>query len=160
MTELQQSRPESVTVRALNLSDLPQVLAIERRSFATPWSVAMFVLEMSKPSGISLAAIRHGRLAGYVICSRYDNAFHIMDIAVDPGDRRSGVASALLAAIIARAGDDASYTLEVRLSNSGAIALYERYGFRGVGRRPRYYADNGEDAMIMWRTTGRPWEGA
>ena len=56
--------------------------------------------------------------------------------------------------MIERAGEDANYTLEVRVSNAGAIALYERYGFRGVGTRPRYYADNGEDAIIMWRAVG------
>ncbi len=81
-----------------------------------------------------------------------------MDIAVDPDHRRAGVASALLDGVIARAGEDANYTLEVRVSNAGAIALYERYGFHGVGTRPRYYADNGEDAIIMWRALGTPWE--
>ena len=158
MMAVERSLPEGVTVRALSLSDLPQVVAIERRSFASPWSVAMFVLELSKPSGISLVAVRRRRLVGYVVCSRYEDDFHIMDLAVDSGDRRTGVASALLGSIIARAGEDARYTLEVRVSNTDAIALYERHGFRGVGTRRRYYSDNGEDAMVMWRTNGRPWD--
>ena len=81
-----------------------------------------------------------------------------MNIAVDPEHRRAGVAKALLDAVMDKAGHDANYTLEVRVSNAGAIALYERYGFRGVGTRPRYYADNGEDAIIMWRAVGTPWE--
>lgn len=147
-----------VTVRTIGFSDLPQVIAIERRSFPSPWSLAMFVLELSKPSSICLAAVQEGHIVGYVICARYDEAFHVMDIAVDPDHRRGGVASALLEGVLGRAGDDANYTLEVRVSNAGAIALYERYGFRGVGRRPRYYADNGEDAIIMWRAVGAPWE--
>lgn len=149
---------DGLAVRTLSFSDLPQVIAIERRAFPSPWSLAMFVLELSKPSGICLAAVHGADVVGYVICARYDEAFHIMDIAVDPDHRRLGVASALLDGVIARAGEDANYTLEVRVSNAGAIALYERYGFRGVGTRPRYYADNGEDAIIMWRAVGAPWE--
>jgi [ribosomal protein S18]-alanine N-acetyltransferase len=151
---------EPITVRTLTYSDLPQVIAVERRSFPSPWSLSMFVLELSKPSGICLGAIEAGEIVGYVICARYDEAYHVMDIAVDPDHRRNGVASALLDAVIARAGADANYTLEVRVSNLGAIALYERYGFHGVGTRPRYYADNGEDAIIMWRALGTPWEPA
>jgi ribosomal-protein-alanine N-acetyltransferase len=147
-----------LAVRTVSFSDLPQIIAIERRSFPSPWSLAMFVLELSKPSSICLAALKGGRILGYVICARYDEAFHVMDIAVDPDHRRGGVASGLLDGVFERAGEDANFTLEVRVSNAGAIALYERYGFRGVGRRPRYYADNGEDAIIMWRAIGTPWE--
>jgi ribosomal-protein-alanine N-acetyltransferase len=148
----------AVTVRTIGFTDLPEVIAIERRSFPSPWSLAMFVLELSKPSSISLAALQDDQIVGYVICARYDEAFHIMDIAVDPEHRREGVASALLDGVLERAGEDANYTLEVRVSNLGAVALYERYGFQAVGTRPRYYADNGEDAIIMWRAIGTPWE--
>jgi [ribosomal protein S18]-alanine N-acetyltransferase len=149
-----------VAIRSLTYTDLPQVIAIERRSFPHPWSVAMFVLELSKPSGICLAAVQDGKIVGHVICACYDMAYHLMDIAVDPDHRRAGVASALIGGVIERAGEDANYTLEVRVSNLGAIALYERHGFRGVGTRPRYYGDNGEDAIIMWRAVGTPWEPA
>jgi ribosomal-protein-alanine N-acetyltransferase len=143
---------EPVTIRSLAYSDLPQVIAIERRSFPTPWSLAMFVLELSKPSGVCLAGLDGDKLAGYLVCSRYDQVWHLMNIAVDPAARRRGVASRLLEAMIGRAGVDASYTLEVRTSNAPAIALYERFGFRAAGTRPRYYQDTGEDALIMWRT--------
>ena len=143
---------QPVTIRSLGYSDLPQVIAIERRAFPTPWSLAMFVLELSKPSGICLAAIGDRRVAGYLVCSRYADVWHLMNIAVDPSARRRGIATALLEEMIARAGEDASYTLEVRPSNGEAIALYERFGFRSAGTRRRYYQDTGEDALIMWRT--------
>jgi [ribosomal protein S18]-alanine N-acetyltransferase len=143
----------ALDIRRLTYADLPQVIAIERRAFPTPWSLAMFVLELSKPSGICLAARRDGRLCGYLVCSRYDTVWHLMNIAVDPDERRHGVASTLLSELLARVGDPgARYTLEVRESNTGAIALYERFGFRAAGMRRRYYQDNGEDALIMWRT--------
>jgi [ribosomal protein S18]-alanine N-acetyltransferase len=141
-----------ITIRSLGYSDLPQVLSIERRAFPTPWSLAMFVLELSKPSGVCLAAIENRRIVGYLICSRYADVWHLMNIAVDPPARRRGIATALLEEMIARAGAEASYTLEVRPSNSSAIALYERFGFRSAGTRRRYYQDTGEDAVIMWRT--------
>jgi ribosomal-protein-alanine N-acetyltransferase len=140
-------------IRRLTYADLPQVIAIERRAFPTPWSLAMFVLELSKPSGICLAARRDGVIVAYLVCSRYDTVWHIMNIAVDPDHRREGVATALLEDLFARIADPAArYTLEVRQSNFPAIALYEGYGFRSAGLRPRYYQDNGEDALIMWRT--------
>jgi [ribosomal protein S18]-alanine N-acetyltransferase len=142
----------SVTIRSLGYSDLPQVISIERRAFPTPWSLAMFVLELSKPSGVCLAAIEDRRIVGYLICARYADVWHLMNIAIDPPMRRRGIATALLEEMIARAGEDASYTLEVRPSNSSAIALYERFGFRSAGTRRRYYTDTGEDAVIMWRT--------
>ena len=147
-------------IRPLAYSDLPRVLAIERRAFPTPWSLAMFVLELSKPSGICLASIDGPKLEGYLICARYDEAYHLMNIAVDPDRRRRGIARALIDAMIDRAGADANFTLEVRVSNAGAIALYESYGFRSVGTRRRYYQDTGEDAIIMWRAVGAPWETA
>jgi ribosomal-protein-alanine N-acetyltransferase len=149
--------PPSFTIRTLGYGDLPQVIAIERRAFPTPWSLAMFVLELSKPSSICLAAVepdatRTGKLLGYLICSRYADVWHLMNIAVDPASRRRGIASTLLTALLERAGPAESYTLEVRPSNPEAIALYERFGFRSAGTRPRYYRDTGEDALVMWRT--------
>ncbi len=142
----------SVTIRPLGYSDLPQVIAIERRAFPTPWSLAMFVLELSKASGVCLAAIEERRIVGYLICSRYADVWHLMNIAVDPPARRKGIATALLEQMIDRAGENGSYTLEVRPSNTQAISLYERFGFRSAGTRRRYYQDTGEDALIMWRT--------
>ena len=142
----------AIQVRRLTYADLPQVVAIERRAFTSPWSLAMFVLELSKPSSICLAAQVQGSLTGYLVCSRYDTVWHLMNVAVEPGLRRRGIATALLNALLERVEPEAQLTLEVRRSNTGAIALYERFGFRSAGMRRRYYADNGEDAVVMWRT--------
>jgi ribosomal-protein-alanine N-acetyltransferase len=152
--------PPAIHIRPLAYPDLPQVIAVERRVFPTPWSLAMFVLELSKQSGVCLAAFSGGtageaggRLIGYLICSRYDTVWHIMNIAVDLDHQRRGLATALLHELYDRVGDpDARYTLEVRRSNGVAIHLYEREGFRAAGMRRRYYQDNGEDALVMWRT--------
>jgi ribosomal-protein-alanine N-acetyltransferase len=137
-------------VRRLAYSDLPAVISIERRSFPAPWSLAMFVLELSKPSGICLAASEGEELLGYLVCSRYDRVWHLMNVAVAPERRRRGIASHLIARLIDEAGGELPFTLEVRVSNREAIAMYERLGFRSAGVRPRYYQDNGEDALIMW----------
>lgn len=144
---------EELRIRPLSYPDLPQVIAVERRAFPTPWSLAMFVLELSKSSGICLAALAGRRLVGYLICSRYETVWHIMNIAVDVDQRQRGIASALLAELYMRTREaGARFTLEVRRTNSAALHLYEREGFRIAGVRRRYYQDNGEDALIMWRT--------
>ena len=85
---------DELQIRRLTYADLPQVIAIERRAFPTPWSLAMFVLELSKPSGICLAATIDERIVGYVVCSRYDTVWHVMNVAVDdrllpPGHRHA-----------------------------------------------------------------------
>jgi ribosomal-protein-alanine N-acetyltransferase len=140
-------------IRRLTYADLPQVIAIERRAFPTPWSLAMFVLELSKPSGICLVALNDDRVVGYLVCSRYDIVWHVMNVAVDPVKRRLGIATALLGDLFAQADKPGEqYTLEVRTSNDAAIALYEHFGFESAGVRPGYYHDNKEDALIMWRT--------
>jgi ribosomal-protein-alanine N-acetyltransferase len=146
-------RPAAIEIRPLAYPDLPGVMAIERRVFPTPWSLAMFVLELSKETGVCLAAECEGRLVGYLICSRYDTVWHVMNVAVDADRQRMGLASKLLAELYVRVDDeDARFTLEVRRSNVVAIHLYEREGFRAAGMRRRYYQDNGEDALVMWRT--------
>ncbi len=150
-TEPGDPRPASgVNVRRLVYADLPAVLAIERRSFQTPWSLAMFVLELSKPSGICLASEDDQGIVGYLVCSRYGDVRHLMNVAVAPERRRQGIASGLIGRLFEAAGEQARITLEVRKSNLGAIEMYERFGFRPAGHRRRYYHDNGEDALIMW----------
>jgi len=140
----------SPRIRRLVYGDLPEVLAIERRSFQTPWSLAMFVLELSKPSGICICLTRDDSISGYLVCSRYADVWHLMNIAVVPEQRRRGIATVLMEEMFEAAGPDARFTLEVRTSNRPAIEMYERFGFRPSGHRRRYYHDNGEDALVMW----------
>ena len=150
MTQTSVSEIDGLTIRPLSYGDLPSVISIERRSFSTPWSLAMFVLELSKPSGICLAVENEDGLIGYLVCARYDEVWHLMNVAVVPEQRRRGVATRLIEHLFDEAGSGARYTLEVRISNMAAIAMYERFGFRSAGRRRSYYHDNGEDALIMW----------
>jgi ribosomal-protein-alanine N-acetyltransferase len=145
--------PVELRIRRLTYGDLPQVIAIERRSFPAPWSLAMFVLELSKPSSACVGATLGGELVGYVICSRYHTVWHLMNVAVDPAYRRTGVAKALISRLLEETGAGGErHTLEVRVSNLEAIAMYESFGFRSAGIRRRYYHDNNEDALIMWRS--------
>ena len=141
--------------RPLELRDLSAIDGIERRSYPTPWSRSMFAGEIAKPSSICLGAFdaETDVLLGYLIISRYVDAWHVMNVAVEPEYRRRGIASALLDRLFELTAEDAQrgYTLEVRVSNTQAIALYEQLGFQARGIRRGYYTDNREDALIMWR---------
>jgi [ribosomal protein S18]-alanine N-acetyltransferase len=154
---LEISEPQvEVEISRLTYSDLPNVIAIERRSFPAPWSLAMFVLELSKPSSICLGARRGNELIGYLVCSRHHTVWHLMNVAVERDYRRLGVATALIERLFSETVHESHrYTLEVRVSNSEAITMYESFGFRSAGIRRRYYHDNNEDALIMWRTAKR-----
>lgn len=145
------SEKGSLEIRPLAYADLPKVLSIERRAFVTPWSMAMFVLELSKASGVCLAALSGDELRGYLVCSRYAEMWHLMNVAVDPDHRRGGIASALISHLLREIRGTDKLMLEVRGSNEGAIQMYRRFGFEAVGRRRRYYQDNGEDAVVMER---------
>jgi ribosomal-protein-alanine N-acetyltransferase len=146
-------------LRRLGLGDLDAIERIERASYPTPWSRSMFASELAKPSSLSFGAVDEtGTLVGYLVLSRYVDAWHVMNVAVAPERRRQGIASALLHRLLELTKDDAlrGYTLEVRISNLGAIRLYERFGFRRKGIRRGYYTDNREDALIMWRDADAP----
>ena len=141
-------------IRRLTLQDLDDIVAIENDVYPTPWSRSMFAGELAKPSSLSLGAFDEDwRLIAYLIVSRYDDAWHIMNVAVHPEYRRQGVASRLLDELFELTSGDPrrGYTLEVRVSNATAIALYERFGFEPSGIRRGYYTDNREDALIMWK---------
>ena len=143
----------AVDIRALKIGDLNAIESIERRSYATPWSRSMFAGELAKPGSLCLGAFEDDRLAGYLITSRYVDAWHVMNIAVNPAFRRRGIGTALLERLfeLTDEGGRRGYTLEVRVSNEGAIKLYERLGFTARGKRRGYYTDNREDALVMWR---------
>ncbi len=97
--QLRRDYDGAVEIRELAYSDLPGVIAIERRVFPTPWSLAMFVLELSKETGVCLAASERSitagepRLIGYLICSRYDTVWHIMNLAIDADRQHQGLAA-------------------------------------------------------------------
>jgi ribosomal-protein-alanine N-acetyltransferase len=124
----------TIELRRLVLGDLLDIEEIERRSYPTPWSRSMFAGELAKPSSICLGAFEaegeDGALVGYLIVSRYVDAWHVMNVAVDPDHRGRGVATMLLERL---------------------FDLYERLGFRSRGLRRGYYTDNREDALIMWK---------
>ena len=144
----------NVALRRLEADDLAEVEAIERESYPTPWSRAMFDAELRKPSSLALGAfIEDDLLVGYAFVSRYVDAWHVMNVAVSLAFRRRGIAVALLERLFEITATDPrrGYTLEVRVSNTGAIALYEKLGFEARGVRRGYYTDNREDALIMWR---------
>jgi [ribosomal protein S18]-alanine N-acetyltransferase len=142
-------------LRRLQLRDLSAIEEIERSSYPTPWSRSMFAGELTKPSSICLGAFdgETGVLLGYLVISRYVDAWHVMNVAVAPEHRRRGIAGSLLDQLFELTAGDGrrGYTLEVRVSNTSAIKLYERAGFRARGIRRGYYTDNREDALIMWR---------
>ena len=147
----------TIELRHLVLDDLEKIDEIERRAYPTPWSRSMFAGELAKPTSICLGAFEadaeEGELVGYLVVSRYVDAWHVMNIAVDPDHRGRGIAKMLLERLFELTIDDAhrGYTLEVRVSNETAIALYERLGFEARGLRRGYYTDNREDALIMWK---------
>jgi [ribosomal protein S18]-alanine N-acetyltransferase len=147
-------------VRPLALADLVAIERIERRSYPTPWSRSMFAGELVKATSRCYGAFVDDTLAGYLIVARYVDAWHVMNVAVDPEQRRRGIAQLLLDHVFGETADDHTrgYTLEVRVSNAEAIRVYERNGFYATGVRRGYYTDNREDALIMWKdpasTTG------
>ena len=147
----------ALEIRSLETADLEAIETIEQRAYPTPWSRSMFASELAKPTSICLGAFEGRDLVGYIINSRYVDAWHVMNVAVDPQHQRRGIATALLERLFEETqGDERrGYTLEVRVSNEEAIRLYEKLGFEPRGIRRGYYTDNREDALIMWRDAGR-----
>src|SRR5689334_1535319 len=144
--------PLKVRIESMRLEDLDDVQAIEEASFTTPWPPNAYRSELMTNR---LASYLVGRVDGRIVAYggmwlMVDEA-HITTFAVHPGWRRQRIGERLLLAFmdLARDRHAREATLEVRLSNLAARRLYEKYGFRPVGLRPRYYSDNNEDALIM-----------
>ena len=132
--------------------DLDDVLSIERASFSMPWSRGAFLYEMEQNQVARCFVVRDGdRVVGYVCLWEVADELHITNIAVHPDLRRRGIARTLLGRVLDEARQRALrlVVLEVRPSNAEALALYESFGFRVVGRRRGYYYDTGEDALVM-----------
>lgn len=148
-----------VRVDELREADLDQLVALERRCFPTPWSRELYAEELRRPPGEAVRiaardAAGGGRLVGAALAASIGDAWHVMNVLVDPTARGRGIARRLLDELLERSaaiGVGEGWTLEVRDGNEAAIRLYEGAGFEHAGRRPGYYADTGEDALVMWR---------
>ncbi len=143
-----------LSIRPMTMRDLDGVCRIENVSFDTPWSREAFEMEVIKSkAAVSWIAEREGVLVGYLISWLVVDELHIGNVAVDPDVRGEGIGAALVEASLgSAAARGVTYaTLEVRVSNEQAIALYERFSFRGIAMRARYYSDTGEDALVMMR---------
>jgi ribosomal-protein-alanine N-acetyltransferase len=144
--------PVKLVIEPMRLEDLDDVQRIEGASFTTPWPENAYRSElMTNRLASYLVARLGGRIVGYGGMWLMVDEAHITTFAVHPGWRRQHVGERLLLAFLDLARDRHAReaTLEVRLSNLAARRLYEKYGFRPVGLRPRYYSDNNEDALIM-----------
>jgi ribosomal-protein-alanine N-acetyltransferase len=138
--------------------DLEPILAIEQLSFQWPWGRRSFESELSSQDACSYVVKSAGadtesQIAAYAFLRRVANELHVLKIAVRPAQRRQGMATWLLNhcfALGAQQGADSVY-LEVRRSNVPAIRLYEKLGLREIGRRPNYYPDSKEDALVMMK---------
>lgn len=143
-------------IRNMTAEDVGQVMEIERASFSKPWTENMFLRDLAQEIAVYRVAVEEGRPVGYMGMYHVADEGHITNIAVLPVWRGRGVASALLRSFVelAQSRELAFLTLEVRAGNRGAIRLYEKFGFRQVGVRPRYY-EYTEDALLMTRTFGQ-----
>ena len=146
--------PSRIVLRTLTREDLPAVLEIERRSFGQPWSRAFFEKELSTPFARLVAAVDEGAprpcLAGYTCRWRVTDEVHLLNVAVHPEYRGTGIGRRLVEAVLeeARAGAARVVFLEVRAGNVVARRLYRRLGFRDIGVRRGYYGP-GQDAIVM-----------
>ena len=143
-------------VRPMRPEDVPAVEEIDHLSFRIPWPKGAFAHELGSPQSVLWVAEAHSaatppRVVGMLVLWKVLDEAHIATVAVHPYHRGRGVGKRLLAAAVAyaRQHDFRTVTLEVRLSNRRAQALYRGFGFQVVGRRYGYYNDNGEDALIM-----------
>lgn len=139
--------------REMKPEDADCVAAIEEASFSVPWSRTAFWEEASNEQAYFLLALSEEEIIGYAGVWLILDEAQLTNIAVDPRHRDNGVGRCLLAELIHRvkAKGAERMTLEVRPSNAAALALYSSLGFQDYGRRPGYYLDNGEDAIIMWK---------
>lgn len=143
----------AVAVEPMQLMDLPEILVIERLSFPNPWSKQAFLNELNNEFALYLVARENLAVCGYAGMWLIVDEGHITNLAVHPDYRRRGIGRLLLKSLI-QAGKKRGLrrlTLEVRKSNLAAQKLYMEFGFATVGVRPRYYLDNHEDALIMWK---------
>ncbi|HEX8804172.1 MAG TPA: ribosomal protein S18-alanine N-acetyltransferase [Acidimicrobiales bacterium] len=150
---LDRAGPLEVHITPMRRRHLRSVLRIEQQVYRRPWSFGLFLGEIGQRSTrVYLVARVDGAVVGYAGLFHALDESHVTTIVVDPAWHRRGVATRLLL-VLARAAAErgsTSLTLEVRVGNSGAQALYQRFGFVPAGVRRAYYPDNREDALVMW----------
>lgn len=144
---------EEVLIESMSYSDLPSVLAIEKRSFKTPWTKQAFTELMREAGALYLVAKIDEQVVGYGIGWLGPKELHIGNLAVEEGRRRRGIGSLILKRLTREAWERGiqRMTLEVRTTNQPAIALYKRHGFREMAIRKGYYKSENEDALVMMR---------
>lgn len=140
-----------MVIEQMDARHIPAVARLERECFSDPWSENSLAGELTNPLSTWLVAMDGELLAGYIGSQAVLGEADMMNLAVAPEYRRRGVGEALTAALVKalQARQVTTLTLEVRVSNTPAIALYEKMGFAQVGRRPRYYEKPREDALIL-----------
>ena len=141
-------------VRSMTKDDISQVLEIEEQCFSVPWTKEAFTMEVEQNKFARYIVVEQdGFILGYGGMWMILDEAHVTNIAVRPAFRGRGYGDKVVQAMIAAAEKEGIYnmTLEVRLSNTVAQNLYSKYGFKACGIRPKYYQDNDEDAVIMWK---------
>lgn len=141
-----------MNIRRMTLDDLAQVVAIDKASFSLPWPERSFRFEITdNPASRAWVAEENGKVVGAIVAWLLVDEAHIATIATHPDFRRRGIASKLLVHTLQSMMNEGALTsvLEVRESNSAAQEMYRKFGFEESGRRPRYYRDNNEDAILM-----------
>lgn len=135
-------------------SHVTPIAALEKLCFSDPWSENSIAYELTSRLSYWLVAVENGEVVGYIGSQSVLGESDVMNVAVHPDHRRKGVAEALVLALAKdlKERDNVCLTLEVRVSNEPAIALYEKLGFTQVGRRPNYYRNPREDALILRKT--------
>lgn len=144
-------------VRPMYIDDLKTILEIEHVSFATPWSLESFQAELKDNEYARYLCLElEGQVIGYMGLWFILDEGHITNIAITPNHRGQRWGEFLMRSVMDKMAEQGMerMTLEVRVSNSPAQSLYMRLGFAIAGVRKGYYADNGEDAMIMWAELG------
>lgn len=144
-------------IRKMSIADVPQIAALEKLCFSDPWSEASVASELENSLSLWLVWEEQGEVLGYIGSQAVLPEADVMNLAVAPKGRRRGIAKALLTeltGLLHKAGVEMLF-LEVRASNAPAIALYEGFGFISVGRRPKYYVNPTEDALILRKELGK-----
>ena len=138
-------------IEPMNASHVPQIAQLEKRCFSDPWSEKSIASELENPLSVWLVAVDGGQLIGYVGSQTVLGETDMMNLAVAPEARRRGTGRALVLALVDALTEKGSHSLmlEVRVSNTPAQKLYESLGFSQVGRRPKYYVNPREDALIL-----------